>query len=180
MPMSSRARRRSHGAMSRHILLLTDFSADSERAFGPAAQFADLLGARITLLHVVETAIAPQAGPPTAPLAVSAAGALAEREADAKRRLDDLASRFPRSCEVKSALVRGPDAASGAVAFAEVNGVDLIAMASHGRTGLRRLVMGSVAESVLRRASVPVLVFPAASARPTRTEAKAAGGAAGA
>jgi nucleotide-binding universal stress UspA family protein len=162
--------------MSRQILLLTDFSADSERAFAPAAQFADLLGARITLLHVVETAIAPQAGPPSAPFAASAAGALAEREAEARRRLLELAARFPRVCEVKTALTRGPDAATAAAAFAEKNGVDLIAMASHGRTGLRRLVMGSVAESLLRRASVPVLVFPAASARPARTAAEAAGG----
>lgn len=162
--------------MSRQILLLTDFSAESERAFAPAAQFADLLGARITLLHVVETAIALHAGPPSAPLSVSAAGVLAEREAEAHRRLLDLESRFPRGCEVTTALTRGPDAATAAAAFADKNDVDLIAMASHGRTGLRRLVMGSVAESVLRRASVPVLVFPAASARPARTAAGAAGG----
>ena len=166
--------------MSRHILLLTDFSADSERAFAPAAQFADLIGARITLLHVVESAIAPHAGPPTAPLAASAAGALAEREADAQRRLLDLASRFPRGSDVRTQCMRGPDAATAAVACADANGVDLIALASHGRTGLRRLVMGSVAESVLRRATVPVLVFPASSARPSRADARAKGGAAGA
>lgn len=166
----------SHARMSRLILLPTDFSADSERAFAPTAQFAELLGARIVLLHVVETAIAPSAGPPLAASAASAAGALAVREAEARRRLLDIATRLPRACEARPALVRGADAASAVVAFAEQNGVDLIAMASHGRTGLRRLVMGSVAESVLRRASVPVLVFPAARMEKDVPRAAAAGG----
>jgi len=144
--------------MSRHILLLTDFSADSERAFAPVVELADLLGARVTLLHVVETAAVRPVGAAVAtamPVAVQY-----ERDEDAKRRLDDLASRFPRNCEVATALLRGPDTASEAVAWAGEHGVDMIAMASHGRSGLRRFVMGSVAESVLRRSRMPVLVFP--------------------
>jgi universal stress protein A len=44
------------------------------------------------------------------------------------------------------------------VAFAEEKRADLIVMASHGRTGLSRLLMGSVAEAVLRRATCPVLI----------------------
>jgi nucleotide-binding universal stress UspA family protein len=144
--------------MSRHILLLTDFSADSERAFAPVIEMADLLGARVTLLHVVETAAVRPVG-----AAIAAAMPVvmqSEREADAQRRLKDLASRFPRDCDVATVLLRGPDAASESVAWASQHGVDLIAMASHGRSGLRRLVMGSVAESVLRRARLPVLVYP--------------------
>lgn len=148
--------------MSRHILLLTDFSAESERAFVPVAELADLLGARVTLLHVIETALpaampAPMMAPIIAPAAESA---LAARESDARRRLTDLAERFPRGCEVKPAVVRGADAATATVAYAAEHGVDLIAMASHGRTGIRRIVMGSVAEAVLRRAGRPVLVYP--------------------
>lgn len=172
--MHSFAPRGSDVRMSRHILLLTDFSAESERAFGPVAELADLLGARVTLLHVVETALpAPMPAPMIAPVAAPVAeSALAAREADASRRLADLATRFPRDCEVKPALVRGPDAAGTAAAYASEHGVDLIAMASHGRSGLRRIVMGSVAESVLRRAGRPVLVYP--HARGKAPEAKIA------
>ncbi len=165
--MHEAAWRGSDFGMSRHILLLTDFSAESERAFGPVAELADLLGARVTLLHVVETALpAPMPAPMMAPIVAPAAeSALAAREADARRRLADLVERFPRECEVKPALVRGADAATATVAYAAEHGVDLIAMASHGRTGLRRIVMGSVAESVLRRAGRPVLVYPHAQGK---------------
>jgi nucleotide-binding universal stress UspA family protein len=44
------------------------------------------------------------------------------------------------------------------VGFAEEQGIDLIVMASHGRTGLRRLLMGSTAENVMRQAPCPVLI----------------------
>ncbi len=156
--------------MSRHILLLTDFSADAGRAFLPVAQLADLLGARITLLHVIETSMARQAGLLIAPLEADPSGTLAERERenDANRLLGDLASRFSRECVVTPTLMHGPDVAGAAAAFAEAHHVDMIAMASHGRTGLRRLMMGSVAEAMLRRSSVPVLVFPAGRAQPHR------------
>jgi nucleotide-binding universal stress UspA family protein len=144
--------------MSRHILLLTDFSAESERAFAPVIEMADLLGARVTLLHVVETAAVTPVG---APIAVAIpVRSMTDRELDARIRIDDLAARFPRDCRVATAVVRGADAANEAVEWASKHGVDLIAMASHGRTGLRRFVMGSVAESVLRRARMPVLVYP--------------------
>jgi nucleotide-binding universal stress UspA family protein len=44
--------------------------------------------------------------------------------------------------------------------FARDNGVDLIVMATHGRQGLSHLMLGSVAESVIRQASIPTLVVP--------------------
>ena len=54
-------------------------------------------------------------------------------------------------------------AADRIVEYAANNDVDLIIMGTHGRTGLRRVLMGSVAESVVRHAECPVLALKAAS-----------------
>ncbi len=56
--------------------------------------------------------------------------------------------------------------AHGILAAADRVGADMIVMGTHGRTGLSRLVLGSVAEAVLRRAAVPVLVVPLAVVEP--------------
>lgn len=149
--------------MSRHILLTTDFSRESERAFLPVADLADLIGARVTLLHVIETAVAlPHGAPMALPLPIPQAR---EREADAHRNLVEQAKRFPRDCEVATVVVTGPDVATAIVDYAEAHRTDLVAMASHGRGGLRRFVMGSIAETVVRRSTRPVMVYP-----PTREE----------
>jgi nucleotide-binding universal stress UspA family protein len=55
-------------------------------------------------------------------------------------------------------IVRFGDPADEIVAYAEANAVDLVAMATHGHSGLRRLVMGGIAQQALRRLSRPVLV----------------------
>jgi nucleotide-binding universal stress UspA family protein len=57
-----------------------------------------------------------------------------------------------------SVAVRFGDPAQEIIAFARDTGVDLVAMATHGRTGLRPLIMGSVAEQVMRRLTIPVLL----------------------
>ena len=57
----------------------------------------------------------------------------------------------------------GADVAGAILRMAENHHVDLIALSTHGRTGLRRLVLGSVAETVVRRAALPVLTFPPAA-----------------
>ncbi len=144
--------------MSRHIVLLTDFSESAASAYAPAAALADLIGARVTLLHVVETAaVIPHGAPLAVPLPSPEAS---ERAAEARTRLADARQAFPPDCDVKTALATGPDVAAAAAEFARAHEADYIAMASHGRSGLRRFVMGSVAEAVLRRAATPVLVYP--------------------
>ncbi|HBY95093.1 MAG TPA: hypothetical protein DEP84_14225 [Chloroflexi bacterium] len=75
--------------------------------------------------------------------------------------LDELQGDVSRLCEagyVVTATVRFGDPADEIVSAAGEEGADLIAMTTHGRTGLRRLVLGSVAERVLHRVSVPVLL----------------------
>lgn len=140
-----------------HILLPTDLSEDSQRAFAPAAELAQKLGARITLLcampdqlHLARSAEAAEM-PPIDPAAETAA---------ARERLKGAAARFPKGVQVHIDAVVGPDAGSAIVGYAKERAVDLIAMATHGRSGIRRLLQGSVAESVLRHTHVPMLLYP--------------------
>ena len=69
-----------------------------------------------------------------------------------EQRLGDLA-------KVKTALVVSESPAKGIVDYAEKEGVDLIVISTHGRTGLRRMMIGSVAERVVRHAHCPVLTL---------------------
>jgi nucleotide-binding universal stress UspA family protein len=133
----------------RTILFATDFSPCSEYAFQLASALAQDYHARLLIAHVHEVSTA----------AYGEFGALppAEEDADAAReRL--LALRPPKpNVNVEYLLAEG-DAASQIQRLAEEHDCDLIVLGSHGRRGLERFLMGSVAELVVRRAHCPVLV----------------------
>jgi nucleotide-binding universal stress UspA family protein len=76
---------------------------------------------------------------------------------DLKRMLLDVKPNDP-SVSYEHRLITG-DPASAMIRLAEDEGVDMIVLGTHGRTGLSRLLMGSVAEAVVRRAKCPVLTF---------------------
>jgi nucleotide-binding universal stress UspA family protein len=141
----------------RRILLPTDFSGCANYALPYAAAIARATGATIICVHVVE---------PIAP-AVGYSG-LAEPMpiADISEQLEDSAEReLPQfaGCEdfsgldVEEVIVHG-DAAAEIVRVAGEHEVDLIVVSSHGRTGLGRIIFGSIAEAVVRHANCPVLV----------------------
>jgi nucleotide-binding universal stress UspA family protein len=141
-----------------HILAATDLSQDSLGCITPVADLARSVGARITLLHVLEihTAIPHGAGlaPPLSEFDVPATS-------DAARaRLEERAKAFGDGVDVRAELIVSGDTAEEITRYADANDVDLIAVATHGRTGFRHLVMGSVTEGVVRRSRVPVLVLP--------------------
>ena len=130
------------------ILVPLDGSSLAESALWKAVDGAE--GATICLLRAAEADAAPGAESPEAQLA-------ALREArdylrKIVRRLEDKGVK-----RVEARVWYGPPAAA-IVGAARTEKVDLIVMATHGRGGLERLVLGSVAEAVLRSASVPVLV----------------------
>jgi nucleotide-binding universal stress UspA family protein len=137
----------------RRILVPIDFSPHSLRALDVAVSLARDCGAKLLLLSVVE--------PPV--LAVGFEGALAMTpEAtlakDASQRLRKLAQgclsgSLPVTCMVKRG--RPFDVITR---LAEQKRIDLIVLATHGRTGLERLMLGSTAERVVRHALCPVLV----------------------
>jgi nucleotide-binding universal stress UspA family protein len=141
----------------RTILHPTDFAPASGEAFHLACALARDYGARLVVLHVMPPSAAPLLdAPPPDP----------SRPAEAQ---EALRGRFPwpRPSSADVALdcrVAEGDADSEILRLAQASRCDLIVMGTSGRTGLGRLLLGSVAESVLRRAACPVLVVKAAAA----------------
>jgi nucleotide-binding universal stress UspA family protein len=132
---------------------------------------ARALGARITLLHVVvDMPIAGFAAPGES---LTIPSDLNERLDAAGAHLEKQRTMF-QGLDVAIDVISGLDPALQILEFAESNGVDLIAMSTHGRTGFRHLILGSVVEAVLRRSTVPVVVFPRPAAEAQRAQQKTA------
>lgn len=145
--------------MQPHILLTTDLSEESLRAFGPAADIATAVNAKITLLHVaVHAPIAAPVGEvvPSARIPVDQQKA-AER---ARELLVEFRSRLPEDVPVETTVIRAVSAGDAITEWAREHDVDYVAMATHGRSGIGRVLMGSIAETVLRRAGKPMLLYP--------------------
>lgn len=137
------------------ILVPTDFSPHSNEATAWAAELAGRFGAAITLVHVYQpvSMILPEgfvlkSAEEIASLMSSLDAALAEAR-------DQLAAAAPQ-VKVDSTLLEGAPFAE-IVRHAREKGFDLIVIGTHGRTGLRHALLGSVAEKVVRKASCPVL-----------------------
>jgi nucleotide-binding universal stress UspA family protein len=137
------------GAPIRLILHPTDCSARAWPALGVARALARGHGARLVLLHVAPAEVL-TGGTFYAP--VDPAPARAELE-----RLKDELARAGLGESVEARFHQG-DPVSEILAAANELGCDLIVMGSHGRTGLRRLLMGSVAEAVIRKAPCLTMV----------------------
>jgi nucleotide-binding universal stress UspA family protein len=132
------------------IVLPTDFSHAGDAALGYATVLARESGARLLIVHVSE--------PPLAYGAGEFYYGLPEPDEEAQRRM--LTEVRPTDGKVvhEHRLLRG-EPATAIADFAQREEADLIVMGTHGRTGLRRLVMGSVAEAVVRKAHCPVLTL---------------------
>ena len=143
-----------------HILVPTDLSEESHRTFKLAHEFAHDKGAKITLLNVVENLkVAPHGAPLAPPLDDPETPALVEI---AKAELEKRRPLLGTDVEVVCDTTLSTEFGSAIADYAKEHGCDLIIMSTHGRTGFRRLVLGSVAESVLRHAQIPVLCVPKA------------------
>ena len=138
---------------NRSILHPTDFSESSARALQYAIDLARDYGATLALLHVwQEPAAIFSTAEPIAGLDP------AELRAEAKARLDAVPT--PDGVVVERHFVEG-EPAKEIERFANDRTTDLIVMSTHGRSGISRLVIGSVAEQVLRHAPCPVLTIKA-------------------
>lgn len=133
-----------------HVLCPTDFSSSADRAADLATQLVEP-GGRITLLHVIELPLATR-GEVTQPLGDLLDHGAAEALADREARLGNAQHAIGTRSRV------GPPGTEILAAIEEEPSVDLVVMGSHGRTGLARALLGSVAEKVVRHARCPVLV----------------------
>ncbi len=140
-----------------HVLVTTDLSGESIRAFSAAADLARATGGQVTVLYVLPKMDHSATGSGFVPPVALPTDA--ELLALALQDLQPLRTHFEGVAVLFEALV-GVDVATEVCRFAEQHGVDYIVLATHGRTGLRRIIMGSVAEQILRRSTRPVLVVP--------------------
>jgi nucleotide-binding universal stress UspA family protein len=138
------------------ILHPTDFSENSEFAFRLACALARDYKARLVLLHVIPPPVVIYAGGPVPAETWPSVEEIKEK----LHHLEEHAHRV----RVESQVMEG-DPVDTILRAAEETHSDVIVMGTHGRTALSRLLLGSVAESVLRKAPCPVLT---AKPLPTR------------
>jgi len=141
--------------MYKKILVPLDGSELAKKALNHAEELAKTYGAEIILFEVVQ--FMPIYGSPelVTPLIVDEK----QKEA-AERYLTNLAEEMKTRGHKVTAIVRiGQQVAVEIIDFAKESGVDLIVMCTHGRSGITRWVLGSVAHKVLTRAETPILLI---------------------
>lgn len=138
--------------MYERILVPTDGSAGVERAIEQAVSLASVHGASVHAVFVVNTASFASLPMETSWEGVS--DMLREDGEEALERVRAIAARH--DVEVETALIEGTPSKE-VVRYATEQGCDLIVMGTHGRGGIDRLLLGSVAERVVRGSPVPVL-----------------------
>jgi nucleotide-binding universal stress UspA family protein len=145
--------------MFERIVVALDGSAGGERALAPAEELARRLHAPLHLVRVADATWL-RFGANEAALEYAAlGGALDDEETAAREYLEALAGRLAgHGFSVTAEVRRG---FAGRELIAATRPGDLLVMASHGRTGPARLLLGSVAEEVTRKATVPVLLVRA-------------------
>lgn len=146
----------------KRILVPVDFSDCSSEAVEYAAMLATQFGATIDLLHVWEV---PPYIPPEAMVGVpghdtQSLATMAHSHAE-KEMAEFIAKFADKKLALGEAKLESGDPARTVIDVLEGGGYDMIVMGTHGRTGLAHLLMGSVAEKVVRRASCPVLTVRA-------------------
>jgi nucleotide-binding universal stress UspA family protein len=135
------------------ILVPVDFSLTSLRALNVAVPLARATGAHCDLLHVIEPEVY-AAGMDGAMLAVPVPASVEAAQSELARVRQQF---LPASVEA-SLLVAQGQAATVIVETARKRGADLIVLSTHGRTGLKRMLLGSTAEEVVVHANCPVFV----------------------
>jgi nucleotide-binding universal stress UspA family protein len=154
------------------ILVATDFSETSDAALTYARTLAESLGASLHLVHVFDD---PYGNALVSEMSVSVYESMRATEMTQARRR--LLRRLPpadrKQFQGSTAIVTGSPA-EAIVDYAADRGMDLIVMGTHGRSGFAHLLLGSVAEQVVRAARCPVLTVRAANVEHDRVAQTAA------
>ena len=135
------------------ILVATDFSDQADKAVDYAVELARKLDAKVRLIHgfVVPTLPGPESGLALPPDMIET------MERDCKHALEQTVKRYHGSGVSIEATLKWEDPRHAVVDAAKELKADLIVIGTHGRKGLKRALLGSVAESVVRNAPCPVL-----------------------
>ncbi|MFO0614149.1 MAG: universal stress protein [Polyangiaceae bacterium] len=139
----------------KRILVPTDFSTMSARALDYATGLAEPFQGEVVLLHVCEPRLAIQEQPPFSKPAES--DEVVQEEA--QRHLEQIIAPRAQTTVHYHPVVRTGDVLLRIEEVAKEIGADLICMGTHGRTGLQRALLGSVAERVVRTSHFPVLTL---------------------
>ena len=137
----------------RNILLSTDFSDFSAAAVEYASSFALLYGARVHLVHVIESGSV--VGVPSMELNTTTLSTGLQDNAQEEMR-KFVYWKMKNNTNLEQVILYG-EPHREIVKYAQENEIDLIVIATHGRTGLAHILMGSVAEKIVRLSPVPVL-----------------------
>jgi nucleotide-binding universal stress UspA family protein len=135
-----------------HILVPVDFSQGTQAAIDYAREMAGRFSARLTLFHVLEPVF-----PPVSEVAFTFEEQARQMQEEAGKQLLKLAGAMAPGVQVDTAQETGVPW-DCIVTHAQEQGIDLIIMATHGRSGLKHLWLGSVAERVVQHAPCAVLV----------------------
>jgi nucleotide-binding universal stress UspA family protein len=143
------------------ILVPHDFSSSANHAAAVARDEAKSHGAKIVLLHVID--LPHNVSPDTALIPDSTGAPISIKDyatKNAETHLEDIAARLSKDGTKPSVFIRLGTPHDEIIKFVDEMKVDLIVMGTHGRTGLAHLLVGSVAERVVRTSKVPVLTVP--------------------
>ncbi|MFO0793533.1 MAG: universal stress protein [Candidatus Brocadiaceae bacterium] len=148
----------------KHIVVTTDFSTEAESAFDYAKELVQLIGkdtCNITLLKVIDE-VAPSNIAFEFGLAIadrkSMAGKLHKR---AEEKIKEIAEKHFAGFSFKTVVINPlKPVYQEIVEFAKTHNVNLIIMSTHGRTGVKHFLLGSVAERVVRQSPCPVVIVP--------------------
>lgn len=148
--------------MFKKLIVPVDGSTPSTAAVSLALHLARDEGAAVTFVHVIEVA---KLAAMTSPSSIDPAFAIESAQLNGKEILAEAAGEAAGTkVAVSTALVEG-DTVPAILELAVQKKADLIVVGSHGRGGLSRALLGSVAEGLLRRSSIPVLVTHAPQKR---------------
>lgn len=146
----------------KHIVVTTDFSKDAESAFDYTKELVQLIGkenCKITLLKVIDE-VTP-ANNITHMFGLSIVDVLETLHKQTSEKIKELAEKHFTGFPVEILVIKPTKPVyAEIIEFAKTNNVDLIVISTHGRTGVKHLLLGSVAEQVVRQSPCPVTVVP--------------------
>lgn len=145
-------------SLYQHILVPVDDSPVAYAAAEHARELAATLGAKVTFMSVI--AVDPFYGIDFYKVAPAITEHFLQAEKNALLRLEDLRQTLSQDgIEVETKVIHGKTASEGILLVADEVSADLIMMGSHRRSGLESMVLGSVAQHVLKHTTLPVLII---------------------